>query len=168
MSSKHFEDYVKKLSSSGCLTLQEEKQLKQQRRLISNRESAQASRKRKKAYVEDMESSLRDVSLKVTQLSANNAALSAQVTELLNDNRMLREQLEHEKKHRTDMERIHATSSITTIANFSMQSLGAGLAVTTTTQQGNITSTTSTSLSIQPTGSSISVEAKSVDHTSST
>jgi len=46
--SKQFEDYVQKLEHGKSLSGEEKKELKRQRRLIKNRESAQASRQRKK------------------------------------------------------------------------------------------------------------------------
>jgi hypothetical protein len=59
---------------------------KKQHRLIKNRESAQASRERKKNYVKDLEGT-------VSNLTSNNRNLSTKVLSLEEENNKLREQL---------------------------------------------------------------------------
>jgi len=98
MSSTAFESYVSTVSTNKSLTTQEEKQLKAQRRLISNRESAQASRKRKKAYMEELELQVSELNSKVTQLVENNAVLSAQVSGLTTENHSLQTQLDKDNE----------------------------------------------------------------------
>jgi len=102
MSSTAFETYVSTVSTNKPLTTQEEKQLKAQRRLISNRESAQASRKRKKAYMEELELQVTELNSKVNQLSENNAALHAQVNGLTSENYTLQSQIDKEKQSPND------------------------------------------------------------------
>jgi len=94
MSSKDFEAFFAQLSTERTLTRSEEKMLKAQRRLISNRESAQASRRRKKAYIEELEGRVLEMSYKMAQVAANNAALSAQTAELLTENLSLKTRLD--------------------------------------------------------------------------
>lgn len=98
MSSKDFEVFFNQLSTERTLTRSEEKMLKAQRRLISNRESAQASRRRKKAYIEELEGRVLEMSFKMSQVAANNAALSAQTAELLNENANLKNKLDEINK----------------------------------------------------------------------
>jgi len=84
MSSKKLEEYVQSLARP--LTIDEEKKLKRQRRLIKNRESAQLSRQKKKQYVEDLER-------KVQALTAETESLRTQVNQLTNNNLQLEEQV---------------------------------------------------------------------------
>jgi hypothetical protein len=65
---------------------EEEVDPKKQHRLIKNRESAQASRERKKNYVKDLEGT-------VSNLTSNNRNLSSKVLSLEDENNKLREQL---------------------------------------------------------------------------
>jgi uncharacterized phage infection (PIP) family protein YhgE len=90
MSSRDFESFFNQLSNERTLTRSEEKMLKAQRRLISNRESAQASRRRKKAYIEELEGRVTEIQCKLSQVNASNAALSAQITELQSENAQLK------------------------------------------------------------------------------
>lgn len=72
------------------MTPEEEKQLKKQRRLIKNRESAQLSRQKKKQYVEDLEKT-------VQSLRSENNALNEQVGNLTLRNQQLEEQVTYLK-----------------------------------------------------------------------
>jgi len=67
-----------------CLS---EKDVKRQQRLIKNRESAQASRERRKTYVKGLEENLKN-------LSTNNLNLNSKVNNLEEENKILRLQLE--------------------------------------------------------------------------
>jgi len=70
---------------------EKQKELKRQKRLIKNRESAQASRERKKRYLQGLEE-------KVEELSNNNITLNNKVRSLEEENRYLREQLQRAMK----------------------------------------------------------------------
>jgi len=98
MSSKEFESFFTQLCAERSLTRSEEKMLKAQRRLISNRESAQASRRRKKAYIEELEGRVLEMTYKMSQVAANNAALSAQTAELLSENANMKIKMEEMAK----------------------------------------------------------------------
>jgi len=63
-----------------------EKQLKRQKRLIKNRESAQLSRLRKKLYIEELEK-------KVNHLTTDNDSLSKQVNGLNSDKKRLQDEV---------------------------------------------------------------------------
>jgi len=63
------------------------KELKRQKRLIKNRESAQASRERKKLYVQGLEK-------KLSELTSKTNSLSTKVMSLEEENKILREQLQ--------------------------------------------------------------------------
>jgi len=103
MSSKDFEAFFAQLSTERTLSRSEEKMLKAQRRLISNRESAQASRRRKKAYIEELEGRVLEMSYKMAQVAANNAALSAQTAELINENASLKTKLDEMDKNQAQV-----------------------------------------------------------------
>jgi len=75
LSSQELDDYVVDIQKNRNLTPEEEKQLKKQRRLIKNRESAQLSRLRKKMYVEELEKKIKD-------LEDDKKRLEEKVTEL--------------------------------------------------------------------------------------
>jgi hypothetical protein len=63
-----------------------EKDVKRQQRLIKNRESAQASRERRKNYVKNLEDNLKN-------MNTQNSTLSTKVSTLEEENQLLREQL---------------------------------------------------------------------------
>jgi len=91
LTSKQFEDYVKQLEGNKKLSDEEKRELKRQRRLIKNRESAQASRQRKKSHVDDLEKKVMnltkensDLFHKVTNLTKENEQLKTEVTYLQN------------------------------------------------------------------------------------
>jgi regulator of replication initiation timing len=86
LSSRAFEEYVRRKTAVRDLTSEEKKDLKRQRRLIKNRESAQASRQRKKNYIEKLEA-------KVASLQQNNTQLRAQVAALTGDNTKLNQEV---------------------------------------------------------------------------
>lgn len=85
--SEELEGYARELVGGREFTPAEWKLLKKQKRLIKNRESAQASRQRKKSSMEEMEGQIK-------QLQQENDALSSQVHGLREENLSLRRQLE--------------------------------------------------------------------------
>jgi len=86
LSSKSLETYAQNLAATRPLTEEEERQLKRQRRLIKNRESAQLSRQRKRMFIEELES-------QVSGLQADNRDLVKQVTSLTSENQALKDEL---------------------------------------------------------------------------
>lgn len=76
---KTLEEYQQQLESGRTLTIEEERLLKKQRRLIKNRESAQLSRQRKKQYIVDLEN-------KVKMMDSENEKLRLQVAQMNNRN----------------------------------------------------------------------------------
>lgn len=85
LSTKSLETYAHSLGSNRSFSEEEERQLKRQRRLIKNRESAQLSRQRKRLYIEELEK-------KVTALTTENNELIKQVAILTTENASLREE----------------------------------------------------------------------------
>jgi len=83
-SSETLESLAQNLASSRPLTDEERKQLKKQKRLIKNRESAQLSRQRKKYYLEELEK-------KVNGVNVENQNLLKRLSELEEENRALRQ-----------------------------------------------------------------------------
>ena len=83
ITSLELEDFAKRLSIVKELSHAEEKELKRQRRLVKNRESAQASRERKKQTLEELEAQMR-------LLNQENNLLQSKVNELQSENRSLR------------------------------------------------------------------------------
>ena len=86
LSSKGFDQITSSLTATHALTEEEERQLKRQKRLIKNRESAQLSRQRKKQYMEELEK-------KVENLNATNESLAEQVSSLTSDKQKLEEEV---------------------------------------------------------------------------
>jgi len=84
MNSKSLEEYQHHLESGRALTIEEERQLKKQRRLIKNRESAQLSRQRKKMYVSELETKVKNMNSENSQLRDQVARLNNQVMDLEN------------------------------------------------------------------------------------
>jgi len=89
-SSEDLEAYVKALSATRPLTTAENKEIKRQRRLIKNRESAQQSRKRKKDKVGDLEQQVSQLEAineerkaKLDEMQAEHVILKAEVSQLV-------------------------------------------------------------------------------------
>ena len=72
------------------LSLEEEKKLKKERRLLKNRESAQQSRQRKKAYVENMEKEIRKLKDENSKLKNENNSIKNLYFGLLQQTNYLR------------------------------------------------------------------------------
>jgi uncharacterized protein YlxW (UPF0749 family) len=66
-SSKDLDNFARSVASHRPLTSTEEKELKRQRRLIKNRESAQASRERKRVFVDDLQEKIDELEAKLSQ-----------------------------------------------------------------------------------------------------
>lgn len=90
LTSSQYEDVIAQVRSVRELTAAEKRDVKRQRRLIKNRESAQASRQRKKNYVEELEKRLTDLSNENTLLRQNSV-----ITQ--NENALLRAENEYIK-----------------------------------------------------------------------
>jgi len=82
LSLTEYEELVTSITSGRDLSPNEKQQFTRQRRLIKNRESAQASRQRKKSYIEDLER-------KVNELVNENAQLKQTVTTLTSEKNRL-------------------------------------------------------------------------------
>eukprot|EP00276_Gloeochaete_wittrockiana_P015547 CAMPEP_0184336190 /NCGR_PEP_ID=MMETSP1089-20130417/4577_1 /TAXON_ID=38269 ORGANISM="Gloeochaete wittrockiana, Strain SAG46.84" /NCGR_SAMPLE_ID=MMETSP1089 /ASSEMBLY_ACC=CAM_ASM_000445 /LENGTH=539 /DNA_ID=CAMNT_0026661147 /DNA_START=82 /DNA_END=1701 /DNA_ORIENTATION=- len=82
MSSEDLEEFVKEIESRRPLSAAENREIKRQRRLIKNRESAQASRNRKKEQVGEMEG-------KVDELRRENSALKETMNSMAQEFQMV-------------------------------------------------------------------------------
>lgn len=82
--SDQFEDFVSTLGTGRELNSGEKSEIKRQRRLIKNRESAQASRQRKKLHMDQLEK-------KVKELSSENNALKENIASLCCENNQLKQ-----------------------------------------------------------------------------
>jgi len=88
LSSEQFEDFVNQVSEVRELTAYEKNEIKRQRRLIKNRESAQASRQRKKSHIDELER-------KVKELGGENLHLKDRLCSLDKENSYLRTEVAH-------------------------------------------------------------------------
>lgn len=75
ISSTSMEKYVETLQTSRQLSTDDQKELKRQKRLIKNRESAQLSRERKRAYIDQLEAKISLLQGEISQLKNDNASL---------------------------------------------------------------------------------------------
>jgi len=82
LTSQSLEDIAKTISSSRPLTVDEERKLKRQRRLIKNRESAQLSRQRKKRYIEELEKEVTHLRQEADTLRSHASALNLENNQL--------------------------------------------------------------------------------------
>eukprot|EP01104_Vermistella_antarctica_P016359 TRINITY_DN5551_c0_g3_i3.p1 TRINITY_DN5551_c0_g3~~TRINITY_DN5551_c0_g3_i3.p1 ORF type:complete len:655 (+),score=220.39 TRINITY_DN5551_c0_g3_i3:217-2181(+) len=81
-----YEQFVVEVRASRKLSSEHEKEIKRQRRLVKNRESAHASRERKKEEMDGLNNASKG-------LRQDNARLKTQMTQLEAENRALKEQL---------------------------------------------------------------------------
>ena len=91
ISSKEFSAYADQCRKERKLSQEEIKDLRRQKRLVKNRESAQASRTRRKALLEEMKFKIADLTEtnnkmneKLAALEAENNSLKSEVAELTN------------------------------------------------------------------------------------
>uniref|UniRef100_A0A6B2L797 BZIP domain-containing protein n=1 Tax=Arcella intermedia TaxID=1963864 RepID=A0A6B2L797_9EUKA len=85
-SSEEFEKFVSDISEKRDLSASDQNELKRQRRLIKNRESAHASRLRKKSHVENLEKQVAD-------LVRENGNLKNNITALMQENSNLKSEV---------------------------------------------------------------------------
>lgn len=95
LSSATFEDYITRLQAVRDLTAEEKKEVKRQRRLIKNRESAQASRQRKKSYLDKLEQKVAAINSVNAQLREQLSAMQSSNRALAADNKSLKDQVAH-------------------------------------------------------------------------
>jgi len=88
-SSEQFEDFVLQITAVRDLSQSEKNEIKRQRRLIKNRESAQASRQRKKSHIDELERKVKDLGNenihlkeKISSLDHENTYLKKELTQL--------------------------------------------------------------------------------------
>mmetsp|Transcript_14404 Transcript_14404/g.20087 ORF Transcript_14404/g.20087 Transcript_14404/m.20087 type:complete len:543 (-) Transcript_14404:67-1695(-) len=86
LSSKTLDNYTSTVTQGRQLSVDEERQLKKQRRLVKNRESAQLSRLRKKMYIEELEK-------KVNALTQDNEHLTKQLAAISTDRNKLQQEV---------------------------------------------------------------------------
>jgi len=84
-SSEQYEEFVSQVTDVRDLTPFENNELKRQRRLIKNRESAQASRQRKKSHIDDLERRVKELNSENISLKDNLSAVSSENRQLKND-----------------------------------------------------------------------------------
>jgi len=82
MTSEELESFVREVETERELSSEEMKEVKRQRRLIKNRESAQASRIRKRAQIEEMEDVMKDLQNENDSLRSRIAALEKENCQL--------------------------------------------------------------------------------------
>jgi len=92
-SSEQYESFVEQICQVRELSQSEKNEIKRQRRLIKNRESAQASRQRKKSLIDDLEKKVRDLGnenhllkRKVSTLDKENSYLKRELAQLQSQN----------------------------------------------------------------------------------
>jgi hypothetical protein len=85
-SSEQFEDFVMQITAVRDLSQSEKNEIKRQRRLIKNRESAQASRQRKKSHIDELERKVKD-------LGNENIHLKEKISSLDHENTYLKKEL---------------------------------------------------------------------------
>jgi hypothetical protein len=93
ISSKELEEFAARMAAEKPLTPEEQREIKRQRRLIKNREYAQASRVKKKAYMGDMESRFHELEQENYELKLQLAQANQRISELQADNTILRSKL---------------------------------------------------------------------------
>uniref|UniRef100_A0A6B2LMT8 BZIP domain-containing protein n=1 Tax=Arcella intermedia TaxID=1963864 RepID=A0A6B2LMT8_9EUKA len=90
-SSDQFEELIETVAGVRELSTNEKNEIKRQRRLIKNRESAQASRQRKKTHIYELEKQVRE-------LTEENEVLKTKVAQLTSENSHLKGSRRYEKE----------------------------------------------------------------------
>jgi hypothetical protein len=107
--------YLETLQQQRNLSLEEQKELKKQKRLIKNRESAQLSRERKRAYIDQLEQKVSQLTNENSQLRNENASLRQALSQFQSTNGLLAPKVEpttqdvHRSKIDPQMQAQHAT-----------------------------------------------------------
>eukprot|EP01119_Soliformovum_irregulare_P004023 TRINITY_DN15032_c0_g1_i1.p1 TRINITY_DN15032_c0_g1~~TRINITY_DN15032_c0_g1_i1.p1 ORF type:complete len:503 (-),score=150.13 TRINITY_DN15032_c0_g1_i1:218-1726(-) len=84
LTTQEVDDMTKKWSIERPLSIAEQKKMKDQRRRVSNRESAQQSRDKKKNYVQELEAHVRELQDQNQRLTMENNSLREEVYRLYN------------------------------------------------------------------------------------
>lgn len=93
ISSRELEDRTKKLTAIRPLTAAEQREIKRQRRLIKNREYAQASRAKKKGNMSEINHRMQSLEDENEELKRQVALLQARCNDLSNENNDLKAKL---------------------------------------------------------------------------
>lgn len=80
ITSQSMEKYVETLQTTRQLSHDDQKELKRQKRLIKNRESAQLSRERKRSYIDQLEARIAELASENNQLKTDNGSLRQALT----------------------------------------------------------------------------------------
>eukprot|EP01112_Ceratiomyxa_fruticulosa_P014049 TRINITY_DN3_c0_g1_i4.p1 TRINITY_DN3_c0_g1~~TRINITY_DN3_c0_g1_i4.p1 ORF type:complete len:627 (+),score=171.25 TRINITY_DN3_c0_g1_i4:283-2163(+) len=75
ISSTTMDQLVDQIQSARPLSVDEQKEIKRQKRLIKNRESAQLSRERRRLYIDQLEDKINDLNQEIQQLKSENQHL---------------------------------------------------------------------------------------------
>jgi hypothetical protein len=115
-SSEDFEAFIAKVSSQRPLTAVEEKEVKRQRRLIKNRESAHASRQRKREFLEELQAQINELKDERDSLRADNCRLRENNAQLQEHVAILEKQVQSQS-HMRDLWQSMTTLRKTNLAS---------------------------------------------------
>jgi len=93
VTSEELENFAATAASERPLTVEENREIKRQRRLIKNREYAQMSRGKKKVYMQELESKFNDIENENFELKSQNDQLTHRIAELEQENAQLHDRL---------------------------------------------------------------------------
>jgi len=89
MTSEDFEEYIRKIKDARTLSSTEQTEIKRQRRLIKNRESAQSSRNKKRQFITTLKGQLQQLQEENLELKGKVKALDHRVKHVENVNQQL-------------------------------------------------------------------------------